>query len=356
LKLLAAASCAAILAAVLPSASGASAVRHAAPKYVYGIDTYVTYNCVSAAQIDGWATTEAKAYKKLGANTIGIGFPIYMPSINSNLIYAKDVCNNQNFQSPSASILGGIVLAAEKVGLKVMIRPLLDQTNLYQENPAYWRGVIAPTSLSTWMSNYLTTLRPYLQMAQQDKVSYFALQTELDSIASAPNWTSAISICKILYKGTLVWNYSWDSAVRKITRPGTTFAVDAYPKLPLLTVTSTTKQIAAGWEGLLKSPPGYQLPNAQLTTMDEVGIAAQDGAYANPANTAFSLKTHPFNQKIQANWFTAACTFMKVKHLQGVYFWGPFLTSNAGKMLSTPTPTSSSNIQPLAQTAIKKCF
>jgi hypothetical protein len=352
---LAAASCASVLALCVPAVSQAAVKVHAAP-YVYGIDTYIEYNCVPAASIDAWATTEATEYKQLGATTIGIGFPLYTPSINSNLIYAKDVCGNENFQSPSASILSGIILAAEKVGLKVMIRPLLDQTNLYDANPSYWRGVIAPTSISTWMQNYLTTLHPYLEVAQADKVTSFALQTELDSIASASNWKTAIALCRAIYKGSLVWDYSWDSAVNKITRPYTTFAVDAYPKLPQLTVSSTTKEIATAWEALLKAPAGYHLPNVQKTTFDEVGISAQDGAYANPANNALPLSTHPFNQAIQANWFTAACTFMKQRHLQGIYFWGPFLTTNAGKMLTQPDEYVPSNIQPLAQKAIKKCF
>lgn len=354
IRFLIAGSCAGALALTVPAVSQAS-VRPRAASYVYGIDTYVTYDCVSQSQIDGWARTEALQFKALGANTIGIGFPIYTPSINSNEIYGKLVCGNQQYQTPPASIVGSIVKVDESVGLKVLLRPLLDQTNLYEENKNYWRGVIAPTNMNTWMQNYLTTLRPYLQMAQQDKVSYFALETELDSITHAPNWNTAVTLTKAIYKGTLVWNYSWLSAVSKVTLKGTTFAVDAYPQLKQLSINATPAQITAGWNSVLRTA-GYHLPNASATTLDEVGISAQDGAYANPSNTSYPLSTHPFNQNIQVNWFTGACAFMKHWHMKGLFFWGPFLTTNNGKMLSSPDPNAASNIQPLSQKAIKKCF
>lgn len=351
----AAASCVMALAITVPSASQA-AEPHATVAMVRGIDTYVTYDCVSASQMDSWARNEANAYKSLGATEIGIGFPLYTPSINSNEIYAKSVCGNQEYQSPPASILAGIVQAAQAAGLKVLLRPLLDQTNLFEENPTYWRGVIAPTNLSTWMTNYLTTLRPYLIMAQQNHVASFAIQTELDSIASAPNWTGAINLVKDLYSGSLVWDYSWLSKPQKITQPGTSFAVDAYPKMPQLKITATPTQIAQGWTGV-DQISGYKLPAKwTATTFDEVGIQAQDGAYANPSQNDLPLSTNPFNEKIQANWFTGACTFAKNHHLAGIFFWGPYLTANDGRLLTSPDENRTDNIQPLAQKAIKKCF
>lgn len=355
IRFLLASSCLGALGLTVPAASQASTVPHAAPKYVYGVDTYVLYNCVSQTQIDGWARTEALQFKKLGANTIGIGFPIYTSSITSNTVYASSVCGNQSDQTPPASILGSIVKTDEAVGLKVLLRPLIDNTNLYEESPHDWRGILAPTNINAWMNSYLSTLRPYLQMAQQDKVSYFALQTELDSLTHDSNWKAAVSLCKLLYKGTLVWDYSWQSAESKVTLSGTSFAIDAYPKLTQLTPTSTVTQITKAWTALLRTK-GYHLPSVSATTIDEIGIAAQDGAYANPSDTAFPLTTHPFNQKIQANWFSAACSFVKKNHLKGLFYWGPFLTTNAGNLLTVGDTHSPSDIQPLAQTAIKSCF
>ncbi len=347
--------CISVVAAALPSA-GVAAVRPATtPRYQYGINTYVSYNCVGAPLMNQWMTNDVKAIKALGANAVAIAFPLYTNSISSNVVYAKDVCNNQNYQTPTPGILAGIISVAKKAGLRVLLRPLIDQTALYEQNPNYWRGVLQPSNLSSWFQSYLGTLRPYLIMAQQTGVNYFALETELDSLTPASEWNAAVVISHDLFKGQLVWNYSWNSAVTKVTRAGTTFGIDAYPDLPKLTPTSTVTAIASAWGALLKKT-AYKVPKISTTTIDEVGINAQNGAYANPSYSAYSLSKYPFNQKIQANWFSAACSFMKGHHMQGIYYWGPWLTTDAGHLLSAPNPNKASNIQPLAQAAIKKCF
>lgn len=347
--------CVSGLALALPTVSNATIGQHITSKYVDGIDTYLLYNCVGPTVVSQWAKTEVAQYKALGANAIGIGFPLYTDSLTSNNIYAKDVCNNVNYQSPPASILAVIVQTAHAAGLKVLIRPLLDQTNLSEENPSYWRGVIKPSNLKTWFHNYLATLKPYLQMAQANHVEYFALQTELDSIARASNWISEISLSHAIYKGALVWDYSWKASVGKIARRGTTFAIDAYPQLHSVSNAATPSTLAADWGAVLKQG-AYKVPAISATTIDEIGIPAQDGAYANPSQAALPLSTHPFNQAIQANWFSGACLFMKQHHMHGIFFWGPYLNENSGALLTSPDPNRSSNFQPKAQTAIKHCF
>jgi hypothetical protein len=47
---------------------------------------------------------------------------------------------------------------------------------------------------------------------------------------------------------------------------------------------------------------------------------------------------------------------MKQHRMKGIYYWGPWLSNNAGAMLTTPNQSKPSNIQPQAQAAIKHCF
>ena len=89
---------------------------------------------------------------------------------------------------------------------------------------------MAPTNISLWFQNYLTTLRPYLVMAQNYKVEHFAIQTELDSLANLPNWTSAIALSRAVYHGDLSFDYSWDTPTAKQWRPGTSRRDRRVPK------------------------------------------------------------------------------------------------------------------------------
>jgi hypothetical protein len=344
----------AVLALGTSVAAATSRPAKSAPVYQFGIDTYVTFNCQSAATMDQWATTEALAYKALGANSIGIGFPLYMSSPTSNSVYASSICDQTGAQSPTPAILSGIIEAVQGVGLHVLLRPMIDQDNLVKYY-ATWRGKIEPTNVNAWFASYLATLRPYLFVAQQDGVASFALATELDSLMNATQWPAAISLSHRIYQGKLVWDTSWSTTQDKVTYKGASFAVDAYPTLTGTTVHTTPAQLTTLWSKLLAKKK-YKIPNVARTAIDEIGILAQDGAYAAPNAWVLPQATYPFNQKIQANWFTAACSFVKQHHMVGLYYWGPVLSFEGGALLSAPDASRPSDIQPLAQAAIKRCF
>jgi hypothetical protein len=47
---------------------------------------------------------------------------------------------------------------------------------------------------------------------------------------------------------------------------------------------------------------------------------------------------------------------VKSHKLGGIYFWGQWFESNGGRLLTQPNPYAAAQLQPKAQTAIKKCF
>jgi hypothetical protein len=126
--------------------------------------------------------------------------------------------------------------------------------------------------------------------------------------------------------------------------------VDTYPKVSKATPSSSVSQLLSQWNALLASQK-FPVANSSAT-IDEVGITAQDGAYANPSTYAGGA----FDPKIQANWFTAACDFMKTHKLAGIYFWGPQFSYNSGNLTTTSDSTQPTELQPQAQAAISACF
>lgn len=324
-----------------------------------GMDTYFVYNCQSQTLIDKWATTQVDAFKYLGANAIGIGFPLYTTTITSNDVFAKLQCNPNGstspYQTPPPSVIADVIRIAHAAGLQVLLRPLLDQQNLYTQDPKWWRGVLEPTDPSLWIENYLSTLRPYLLMAQQMHVEHVAIETELASLLKQSFWGPAVALVRAIYKGDVVFNYPWQYTYgRKVIPAGTSLGLDTYPKTKA-GPNSTSKQILAQWNHLLRLNKQYSVPKLSKAVIDEIGITAQFGAYLQP-EAVLPDAGHAFNEWIQAKWFEAACQFARQHQLQGIYYWGAWLTTFAGAIPKVPYEKNPSYIQPGGARAIKKCF
>lgn len=332
--------------------AGASSHPNLSTTRVLGVSTYVAFYCEDGPTWATLAKNQTDGIKSLGANSVGLVFPLYTDSKTSNNIYAKSKCGTSYVTSP-VSNLAVIVADAHARGLSVFLRPSLDEGVLKQQNFSDWRGRIAPSNPSLWFANYLATLTPYLQMAQTDHVESFAISTELSSMAKNSNWPSFISKVKKIYKGKLVFTASWANTGNITHWTGTDLGIDTYR--PVLTATNswTPKQLLGGWDAVLA---GLPIKGIATTTMDEMGISSQNDAYQIPAATYFPLSLYPYNPTIQANWFTMGCAFMREHAMPGIYFSGLVFTDNAGKLLTSNLPSQSGNIQPNSQIAIKNCF
>jgi hypothetical protein len=340
---------------VVGSASSAQSrvlVPRTSNSHTYGLDSYVSYDCQSPTVWSTDATHQIDAFKALGANSIGLSFPLYTNSITSNEIFAATRCGT-NYKSPTPSQLATVVGIANASGLSVLIRPLLDERSLKQESPGYWRGEIRPTSVARWFANYLNTLTPYLEMAQSSHASGFALSTELSSMNRLSNWKGFIASAAHIFTGTLVMTDSWAPSGRRTLWPGTSSGIDAYRPLPGAQLTWTPAQLLAGWDAVMKTTP---IPDVRNTTITEIGIPAQVGAYFGPSGGPYPLSGHPMNQSIQLNWFTMACSFMRGNDLRGMYFWGATMTNLNGELPTTIDSASPYDIQPESQVAIANCF
>jgi hypothetical protein len=340
---------------VATPSSGAAAGRTASSTQ-FGINVYVVDNCVPSPVWQAEAANEMQGIKSLGANSVAIAYPFYTTGLTANSVFAANQCPGSTDpdpalspQSPTAPRLAVLVKSAQAHGLQVMLRPELSEVDLRPK----WRGVIAPTNTTAWFTSYQSMLKPYLQMAQTDKVTRFDISVELSSLDTAAQWTSTISATEKLYSGQVVFGGDWvgtSGHTGMVPHASTAFGVDTYPKLPKATPSLSVSQLLNDWNLVLYFD-GFPLPGPQ-TTIDEVGIISEDGAYTNPS----TFSGGPFDPKIQANWFSAACAFAKAHQLAGIYFWGAQLAFNSGKLITQPDPSQPTEIQPQSQAAIKACF
>jgi hypothetical protein len=277
----------------------------------------------------------------LGANSVGINFYFFTNGVDPTSVHGV------RRRTPSPAIIGEIVAEARAHGLRVLVRPLLNEDNIIDAR-GDWRGSIQPPSLGAWFASYFRFLRPYLIAAQRAGATSFNVGSELDSLAqSKAEWTSLKAKAGRLFRGQLEYavNYGrWQEDPPYEPVPDA--AVDAYPQLGLGDH-ATARRMTAAWVRWLRNQPESVL---RKTVLQEVGIAAAAGAYAQPAKVAPAGT--PLDIPVQTKWFEAACAAAKRTGMAGIYFYD---------VNGTDQPSAAADYPPgsfigRGDRAIKACF
>jgi hypothetical protein len=277
----------------------------------------------------------------LGANSVGIDFNFYTDGVTPTFVYAEP----GNTASPAT--IGLVIASARRHGLRVLVRPLLNEANLTGHA---WRGAIHPPSATQWFASYLAFLRPYLVEAQQHKAASFAVGAELESLADArPQWRALDADAATLFSGQLTYAFNWGSwQYRPTFSPAPNTGVDAYPPFELGD-SATAAQLTSEWVRWLRHQSAKAL---RTTVIQEIGISPVAGAYTNPSKWAASGKR--IDAKIQRTWFAAACAAAKETHLAGIYFYNIYDTDQPTRPVGITSPTGS--FADISDTTIRACF
>jgi hypothetical protein len=263
----------------------------------------------TAADVRAAADKVLNYVVSLGANTVGLTFPFYTNGVHPTRVYGLAS------STPDPAALAVVIDEARLRGLRVMLRPVLDETNITDSN-GDWRGTIQPPSPASWFTSYRTFLKPYLQLAQQKQVQYFVVGTELESLArQKTQWAALGTAAAKIYSGELDYSQNWDNWADGVssTQAGN-IGVDAYPVLHEGDGASVG-QLTTAWEHWLRNRSSV----LAKTVIQEVGIPAVSGAYSAPAR--WSKPGDKLDVPIQTKWFTAACASARALGLPGVYFW-----------------------------------
>jgi hypothetical protein len=280
----------------------------------------------------------------LGANSVGIDFFFYTNGVYPTQVYGVPG------KTPSPATIAMVVANAREHGLRVLIRPLLNEDNIKIVG-TNWRGSIEPPSLTTWFASYYAFLKPYLKAAQRSHASGFNIGTELDSLAPyQQHWTIFESTVAKIFTGKQIYavNYGrWQEGPPYEPVPDA--AVDAYPQFGLGD-SATEGQLTAAWVSWLHTQPEQVL---RKTVLQEVGIAAVFGVYQLPAR-AYPEGT-PLDVSVQRKWFASACAAAKETGLAGIYFYNVDSTDQPSKPALTAKYSPGSFIG-RSDGVIKSCF
>lgn len=245
----------------------------------------------------------------LEANAISVTFPFFTDSTRADSV-------RPDIGTPSPVRLGVLVDEAARRGLRITLRPLLDEANLMAVDPADWRGVLRPGDRDAWFASYRALLRPYLQLAEHRNVAEFVLGAEFSSLESDRRWAALADDARSIFPGLVSYTANWDVPRQvRAALPVDRVAIDAYPVLPL-PADPSVEQLTAAWTTWLNSD-GVRADST--TVISEVGIAAQVGAFGEPY-----LPTLPGaapSESTQQRWFAAACRAARERDLSGIYWW-----------------------------------
>jgi hypothetical protein len=280
----------------------------------------------------------------LGANSVGIGFWFFTDGPTPTRVYGVPG------RTPSPATIAMVIKIAREHGLRVVVRPLLNEDNIKIIVPN-WRGTIQPPNLYNWFASYYAFLKPYLQVAQSAGANAFNIGTELDSLApDQSHWSIFENTIAQIYKGQQLYavNYGrWQQDPPYEPVPDA--PVDAWPQLGV-SDSATIPQLTSAWITWLHNQPSSVL---RKTVLQEVGLAAAAGAYKEPALSAPAGT--PLDLTIQRNWLTAACDAAKDEHLAGIYFY----TVNSTDQPSEPAVTAKyapGSFMNRSDNVIKACF
>ncbi len=302
------------------------------PRLQLGID--IDFYSSPGLPVAALAQQDIAYVKSLHANAVSIAIPFFSNPAGSVL--------GSDGRTPTVSQLSELVRTAERAGLAVTIRPLLNEQSI-GESRVLWK----PADMTGWFARYEKFLLPYAALAQRDHVPVFAVGVEFTRFGSVQQWKDLDSGLRAVYHGTLAYSNNWISPEHPVPGhggPGVVEMTDAYPRFKLPDDTSPAT-LTATWTRWARPLPAG-------TVLSEVGIASRPGAYLRPY--LWSPATAPLLPQIQVNWFHAACQAVAADNLGGLYFW----TLPFGQSLTLPADQEDpgSFVAMPGQAAIARCF
>lgn len=278
-----------------------------------------------------------------GSNSVAYSFPIYTDGQRPTRVFTGP-------ETPTPEVMTRLVSAARDRGLRVMVRPIIDEASL-RSGPDEWRGTIRPPDRDAWFRSYAKALRPYQQAAATAGAEEFVLATELTSLQGQHRrWKAVTKAAAEVFPGTLSYTFNFDAHDARLVPPKGSAGLDLYFAVDL-GPDATVEQLTDALADQIRTKP-KKLRSVMVA--QEVGIAAQDGAYRHPWNWG-GKDLSRVNPAIQVNWFTAACRAVRDTGLQGIYFW--MLDSSMDPSTIDPaTEDSAGFVGRPGEKAIERCF
>jgi hypothetical protein len=144
-----------------------------------------------------------KEIAALGATHVQLVVPIYQEH------GASTELGLHTRLSPSLSATAEAIRAARRVGLDVMLFPIVRLAN--PRRSGEWRGTLRPSNRDAWFRSYSEILGDLAALGTMTGISRLAIGSELSSLDDdLPRWKSLLERIRAIFPGTLVYSANWD--------------------------------------------------------------------------------------------------------------------------------------------------
>ena len=255
------------------------------------------------------------AARALGVDTVALSFPWYTASLNATAppYRVNGPCPTGapfgNASSPRDDAIITAVRAARGLGLRVILRPMIDPDWRLEANRGSSRGRIGehfgPTEWAAWFASYRAFVLHWAAIAAAEHVEVFCVGAELSASESQDAaWRATIAAVRAAYGGIVYYSatgadLSWWGASDLI-------AQDMYPPLTNASADPArvgVDELVAAWGGYLAHFRAMAARHNRSVLLQETGICSiqKAGIYAAP--WFFDCYTYPVNEDVQAKYY-----------------------------------------------------
>jgi len=213
-----------------------------------------------------------------------------------------------------------------KLGMKVMLRPLINPDN------GAWRGEIRfkdEEDWSAWFRSYRYFIDYYAELAERARVEEFCVGVEYAGTQSrASDWRSIIAGVRSRFHGSLVYSANWDDYQEVSFWDSLDYVgIDAYFDLTV-GVKPTLEDLRAAWKPWLRALEDFQQKAKKPIIFVEIGLRSVSGAAIHPWDWK---STAPIDLQGQADYYRVALeTFWDKPWFYGFYWWAWLPDPNRG--------------------------
>ena len=217
-----------------------------------------------------------KEIADLGASHVALVVPVYQEHAGSTQLALHTRL------SPSLSATAEAVRAARRVGLEVMLFPIVRLSAPRHERE--WRGTLAPENVDAWFEGYLDVLGNLAAIGGLTGATRLAIASELSSLdGDVPRWTRVIERIRAVFPGTLLYSANWDHyREAKLLDLVDEAGVVAYFELRTRDAPADLAAMERRWRELREEIERWRLGRRQPFVFTELGYRSRAGSSATP--------------------------------------------------------------------------
>lgn len=246
---------------------------------------------------------------QLRVNSVSFVFPIFQASWTATTVYSDPTV------TPSLANMRTFIRAAHQRHMRVVLRPLLDETSLHVSGK--WRGQLAPSSPDAWFSSYTGLVMTYARLAESEHAEIIDIGTEFDSLQSnSQQWLNLVASVRRVYSGQLTYSANWAIQYPAFGWALDFLSIDAFFPLSV-PANATQQQLVAAWSPWIARADGFAYNFGRHVVFTELGTTSEANSYQQPW-----LWSHGTGLSLEAQrlYYGAGCQALKGR-ISGMYWW-----------------------------------